>query len=91
MCIRDSLCNWPDLRSSASNCFILCHAEEPNGFVKNAKYLFKKKSSIDYHDKMDGELFEKRVLEQLLPILEKGSVIVMDNALYHSRCVEKLP
>ena len=46
--------------------------------------------TTDYHDEMDGELFEKWFLEQLLTNLEKGNVIVIANAPYYSRRVEKL-
>ncbi len=33
---------------------------------------------------MDSELFESRFSNQLLPSLDKGTVIVMDNASFHS-------
>lgn len=46
---------------------------------------------MDYHDEMDGEIFEKWFSEQLLPNLEKDTVIIMDNAHYHSRRVERVP
>jgi predicted O-methyltransferase YrrM len=34
---------------------------------------------------MDGEMYEKYFSEQLLPNLPPKSVIVVDNASYHSR------
>nr|CAD7451551.1 unnamed protein product [Timema bartmani] len=40
---------------------------------------------------MNGDNFETWMKEQLLPSLEESSVIVMDNAPYHSVQVEKLP
>jgi hypothetical protein len=45
--------------------------------------------SGDYHDSMKGENFEHWMSTQLLPNLEEPSVIVMDNASYHSVLVEK--
>ena len=80
-----------DHPTSKSLRFVLCNAGGHNGFVKNAKLLFLKKSTIDYHDEVDGELFEKWILEQLLTNLVKTSVIVMDNTPYHYRRVAKLP
>ncbi|KAF8787362.1 hypothetical protein HNY73_008970 [Argiope bruennichi] len=44
----------------------------------------------DYHDEMNGDHFEKW-LESVLPKLKKNSVIVMDNASYHSVKMEKIP
>ena len=46
------------------------------------------KNTIDYHDEVEGELFEKWILEQLLMNLKKGSIIVMDNVLYHSDALQ---
>lgn len=40
---------------------------------------------------MTADLFEKWLKEQLLPNLQPNSVIVMDNASYHSRILNKIP
>ena len=40
---------------------------------------------LQYSGTMDSTLFEFWFSEQLLPSLEKGSVIVMDNASFHSK------
>jgi predicted O-methyltransferase YrrM len=40
---------------------------------------------------MDSKRFEKWFQDQLLPNIRPGSVIVMDNAAYHSRKSELLP
>jgi hypothetical protein len=40
---------------------------------------------------MNGENFEHWMLTQLFPNLEESSVIVMDNAPYHSVLLEKSP
>ena len=42
-------------------------------------------------DEMDAEVFEKWFLETLLPNLDPESVIIMDNASYHSRVIDKAP
>lgn len=73
---------------------IILHAGNENGFVKNALLLSAKniaKSSADYHEDMTAQLFEKWFLEQLLPNIPSNSVIVLDNASYHSRLLSKVP
>jgi hypothetical protein len=40
---------------------------------------------------MNGESFEHWILTQLIPNLEEPSVIMMDNAPYHSVLLEKPP
>ncbi|CAB3224551.1 unnamed protein product [Arctia plantaginis] len=45
----------------------------------------------DYHGDMNGPTFYKRVDENLKDKLLPNSVVVMDNASYHSVQVEKKP
>lgn len=72
--------------------FVITHAGGEKGFVNGAKMVFlAKKGAADYHDEMDGTRFEQWFEEQLLPNLEAGTVIVMDNASYHSQKLEKIP
>lgn len=72
--------------------YVLLHAGSKNGFVKGAEMTFlAKKSSGDYHEEMDGPLFEKWFREQLIPNIPQKTVVVMDNASYHSRKQEKIP
>ena len=40
---------------------------------------------------MNTEIFEKWFEESLLPALDRPSLIVMDNASYHSRRLNKMP
>ena len=40
---------------------------------------------LQYSGTMDSSLFEFWFAEQLLPALDKGTVIVMDNAAFHSK------
>jgi transposase len=71
--------------------FVIVHEGGRNGFINNAKLVFlAKKNLADYHDEMDSEIFEKCFQDQLLPNIRPGSVIVMDNAAYHSRKSELL-
>lgn len=52
-------------------------------------YLNQKKSG-DYHEEMNSENFEKW-FSNTLEMLEENAVIVLDNAPYHSRRLEKTP
>ncbi|XP_049883814.1 uncharacterized protein LOC126379181 [Pectinophora gossypiella] len=70
---------------------IVTHIGNENGFLEGADWVFEaKKSDGDYHGEMDSHNFEKWFQETLEKI-EPGSVIVMDNASYHSRKVDLLP
>lgn len=65
--------------------FIIVHAGTEAGFIENGLLVFSSKSkSADYHDEMNAENFAKWVREKLLPNLTTPSVIIMDNASYHS-------
>lgn len=71
---------------------IVVHMGSEEGFVLGAFLNFHgKKSSENYHEEMDGERFERWFKEQALPNIKPGSIIVMDNASYHSVRREKLP
>lgn len=49
-----------------------------------------KKGSADYHEEMNGEVFFEW-LRGVIPLLKPNSVIVMDNAPYHSVKIERCP
>ena len=70
---------------------IIVHAGTKNGFIPNASLVFQAKNDGDYHHQMNATLFEKWFREQLLPNIPSHSVIVMDNAPYHSVKLEKRP
>lgn len=71
---------------------IILHAGGKNGFVTGADLIFSTKSkSADYHDNMNTEMFIKWLKEKLLPHLSEPSVIVLDNAPYHSEILNKPP
>lgn len=72
--------------------YIILHAGSSNGFVNNASLVFASKTKTgDYHGEMNGDLFFKWVKEKLVCNLEEPSLIVMDNAPYHSVLMEKEP
>ena len=70
---------------------IVVHCGNENGFVNGAGLVFRaKKSNGDYHQEMDGKRFENW-FESLLPKLDSNSVIVLDNASYHTVRMENIP
>lgn len=72
--------------------FIVLHAGSRRGFITGSSLLFASKSQKeDYHGEMNGEMFAKWVKDQLINNLEEPSLIVMDNAPYHSMLIEKQP
>lgn len=73
---------------------ILLHAGTQDGFINNALLLSAKNikhAKLDYHEDMTAELFEKWFADTLLPNIPPNSVIVLDNASYHSRQLKKVP
>ena len=51
---------------------------------------FESKKSCDYHEEMNSAVYEKW-FRRIVHLLPPNSVIVIDNASYHSRFVEKIP
>lgn len=71
---------------------IILHAGTEDGFVPNGLLCFQsKQGKADYHDEMDGDRFYNWFHDQLLPNIPEKSVILMDNASYHSVRREKAP
>lgn len=71
---------------------IVTHAGSEKGFVPGAADIFTgKKGKGDYHNEMNGDYYEKWFTNKLLPNIESNSIIVMDNASYHSVFVESIP
>ena len=61
-----------------------------DGLVQKSFLSFHTKStSGDYHGEMKGELFLRWLTSQLLPSLDEPSVLVMDNAPYHSQLMDE--
>jgi transposase len=72
----------------------IIHAGSEDGFVPNCLLLSAKNikdSSLDYHEDTSAELFENWFQNYLLKNIPNNSVIVMDNASYHSRLLHKAP
>lgn len=69
---------------------IITHIGSVNGFVEGGLLVFESKRTVDYHEEMNADVFEE-YFQQMVTLLPTGSVVVMDNASYHSRRAEKLP
>ena len=60
-----------------------------DGFVKGSYLCYLAKfSQGDYHDEINGNLFKLWLTTHLLLLLKVPSVLVLDNASYHSRLTE---
>ncbi|XP_043264226.1 uncharacterized protein LOC122404355 [Colletes gigas] len=78
--------------NSSSHRLVIVHAGGENGFINGAELIYKPTSTVgDYHGQMDAEKFEKWIVEKLLPNIPQSSVVVMDNAPYHSTQINKPP
>lgn len=78
--------------TSSSNRLILVHAGSKSGFITGAQLIFKAGlSKGDYHGQMNAINFERWLTNKLLPNLPKESVIIIDNAPYHSVQENKPP
>lgn len=83
-----------DTPVSSNNRIIILHAGTESGWIENALLLSArniKNCSADYHQDMDAKLFETWFEYQLIPNIPPNSVIVLDNATYHMRQIEKNP
>lgn len=72
----------------------IIHAGSENGFVPNCLLLSAKNiadSYLDYHQDTNAKLFEEWFEYRLLKNIPKNSVIVMDNASYHSHQTKLVP
>ena len=71
---------------------IILHAGLKDGWVPNCDLVFRAiKYTGDYHDEMSSAHFEEWWVDKLLPNFPPQSLIVMDNAPYHTRCKEEYP
>lgn len=69
---------------------IITHVGGETGFVEDGLLVFESKKTGDYHEEMNASVFEDW-FGKILKKLPRSSVIVMDNASYHSRKLERLP
>jgi hypothetical protein len=73
---------------------IILHTCSEQGWVPNSLLISAKNianCNADYHSYMYHQIFEEWFKNRLLPNLPENSVIVMDNASYHSQQNRKLP
>lgn len=72
-------------------CLIVVHIGSHKGFLEGGLLCFvSKKNTADYHDEMNGDNFHDW-FKSIIPRLDPNSVIVLDNAPYHSVRTEKIP
>ena len=77
--------------SKGERCIIVDAGSE-HGFVQGARLVYDRKSSSgDYHSEMNSEKFMRWLRERLIPNLPPRSVVVIDNAPYHSVQQNKCP
>ncbi|XP_060870314.1 uncharacterized protein LOC132944816 [Metopolophium dirhodum] len=82
---------WMDkTMKSNRDALIVVHIGSAEGFVEGGLLYFKsKKSTADYHNEMNNTFYDW--FRGILPKLKDNSVIVMDNASYHSVEVDPIP
>ncbi|XP_070395453.1 uncharacterized protein [Dermacentor albipictus] len=76
--------------SGKGQCLIVTHIGSEDGFINGCLDIFRGQKTADYHKEMDGNHFEGW-FNDVLQKLPAGSIIVLDNAPFHSRRKEKLP
>lgn len=73
---------------------IVCHVgSAKTGFVKECKWVFRSKCKSkqdDYHEAMNSDTYKEWFIS-FVNLLEQGSIIVFDNASYHSIVLNKVP
>lgn len=69
---------------------IVLHIGSDDGFVEDGLLVFESKKTGDYHEEMNSQVFEEW-FQKILPHLEDDCIIVLDNASYHTRKLEKNP
>ena len=78
----------PTRHASSGGRYIVIHAGNKFGFVDGAGKVFatgkKPQPGDDYHGDMDGRVMKAWFTQKLLPNLNYPSIIVIDNAPYHS-------
>ena len=70
--------------------FVVIAGGTEEGFVEASYLCYPAKSTQgDYHGEMNGELFQLWLTTHLLPALPEPSVLVLDNAPYHTQLTEE--
>ncbi|XP_066970876.1 uncharacterized protein [Macrobrachium rosenbergii] len=83
----------PKLKTGKGDTFIILHAGGRDGFIPGALLFFTSKNGNkgDCHDSMNYMCFHDWFQTQLLPNIPAHSLIIMDNASYHSKMLNKAP
>ena len=83
----------PKLKTGKGGRFIILHAGGHDGFIPGALLFFRSKNGNkgDNHDSMNYMCFRDWFQTQLLPNIPAHSLIIMDNASYHSKMLNKAP
>ncbi|XP_031357316.1 uncharacterized protein LOC116181178 [Photinus pyralis] len=89
---QDDTKHTESIKPNEGHRYIIVHAGTNDGFIGGASLIFKSgKKTGDYHDNMNRGNFENWFKTQLVPNLPEKSLIIMDNASYHSGLLEKIP
>lgn len=83
----------PKVKSGRGGRFIIIHAGSQQGFVPGCLDMFKSRNGAkgDYHNSMDHQRFKNWFEVKLLKNIPSNSVIIVDNASYHSKNLNKTP
>ncbi|CAH2099708.1 unnamed protein product [Euphydryas editha] len=88
---REGLSTGLKAPSGKGKCLIILHIGSEDGFLNGGELIFaSKKGEGDYHQEMNAKMFEEW-FSKILKKIEPNSIIVMDNAPYHSRRLERIP
>lgn len=80
------------MKGNATKRLIIVHIGSRNGFLTGGLLMYRSgTTSGDYHGEMNAINFEKWLSERVLPNLPPSSVIVLDNAPYHTKQDDKPP
>ncbi|KAJ8959360.1 hypothetical protein NQ318_022046 [Aromia moschata] len=78
------------LPSGKGKQLLIIHIASEEGFLENGLFVFESKNKADTNEDTIAQIFEDW-FKTVLSHLEEGCVIVMDNAPYQNRKVEKIP
>uniref|UniRef100_A0A6P7FNP8 Uncharacterized protein LOC114332220 n=1 Tax=Diabrotica virgifera virgifera TaxID=50390 RepID=A0A6P7FNP8_DIAVI len=91
----DSIKCAPNYPINRGQRIIILNIGSKNGWLGGESFLLSAKnikdSKLDYHGNMTSRLFKEWFEKKVLPKLPPKSVIVMDNATYHSEQIRKIP
>ncbi|XP_050512812.1 uncharacterized protein LOC126888513 [Diabrotica virgifera virgifera] len=91
----DSIKCAPNYPINRGQRIIILNIGSKNGWLGGESFLQLAKnikdSKLDYHENMTSSLFKEWFEKKVLPNFPPKSVIVMDNATYHSEQIRKIP